>query len=67
MNEGWKCPNCGKAHAPDVKTCPDPRINPWSGYPMSEEALRPFRRCGCTSSAAVCNSTVCPYRVEITC
>lgn len=22
MSEGWKCPNCGGAHAPDVKTCP---------------------------------------------
>jgi uncharacterized OB-fold protein len=22
--QGWQCPNCGKAHAPDVKTCPEP-------------------------------------------
>lgn len=22
--EGWLCPSCGKAHAPDVKTCPEP-------------------------------------------
>lgn len=21
---GWHCPNCGRAHAPDVKTCPEP-------------------------------------------
>lgn len=21
---GWQCPNCGKAHAPDVSTCPEP-------------------------------------------
>ena len=21
MNEGWKCPNCGKAHAPWMSTC----------------------------------------------
>ena len=21
---GWQCPNCGKAHAPDVATCPEP-------------------------------------------
>lgn len=20
---GWQCPNCGKAHSPDVKTCPE--------------------------------------------
>lgn len=19
---GWKCPNCGRAHGPDVATCP---------------------------------------------
>ncbi len=24
MNEGWKCPACGKAHAPHVQTCPEP-------------------------------------------
>ncbi len=49
MLEGWSCPACGKAHAPDVKTCPEPRqvwppeVPPlaskpsWSG---SEAALR---------------------------
>lgn len=21
---GWQCPNCGKAHPPTVKTCPEP-------------------------------------------
>jgi hypothetical protein len=25
MLEGWSCPACGRAHAPDVKTCPEPR------------------------------------------
>lgn len=24
MDQGWKCPNCGKAHAPHVLTCPEP-------------------------------------------
>jgi hypothetical protein len=24
MTEGWKCPNCGKAHGPHVDTCPEP-------------------------------------------
>jgi hypothetical protein len=24
MLEGWSCPHCGRAHAPDVKTCPEP-------------------------------------------
>lgn len=22
VKEGWSCPKCGGAHAPDVKTCP---------------------------------------------
>jgi uncharacterized OB-fold protein len=22
--EGWKCPNCGKAHGPQMQTCPAP-------------------------------------------
>jgi hypothetical protein len=21
---GWQCPHCGKAHAPHVRTCPEP-------------------------------------------
>lgn len=21
---GWKCPNCGKAHGPQMQTCPAP-------------------------------------------
>jgi hypothetical protein len=24
MRSGWRCPNCGGAHAPDVATCPEP-------------------------------------------
>lgn len=23
MNEGWLCPKCDGAHAPDVKSCPN--------------------------------------------
>jgi uncharacterized OB-fold protein len=23
VRSGWQCPNCGKAHAPDVPTCPE--------------------------------------------
>ena len=23
MQEGWKCPNCGGAHAPWMPSCPD--------------------------------------------
>lgn len=22
--QGWQCPNCGKAHGPEVTTCPEP-------------------------------------------
>lgn len=25
---GWSCPNCGKAHGPDVQTCPDAAREP---------------------------------------
>lgn len=24
LAQGWQCPSCGRAHAPEVKTCPDP-------------------------------------------
>jgi len=24
VSEGWKCPHCGKAHGPQVETCPEP-------------------------------------------
>lgn len=24
LPRGWLCPLCHKAHAPDVKTCPEP-------------------------------------------
>jgi len=23
---GWSCPHCNKAHAPDIKTCPEPVV-----------------------------------------
>ena len=29
MNDGWKCPNCGKAHAPWMATC-DREFVTWS-------------------------------------
>ena len=34
MNEGWKCPNCGKAHAPHVQTCPEPAQQMGIPYPV---------------------------------
>ena len=32
--EGWLCPSCGGAHAPDVQSCPQPlapnrNLPPW--------------------------------------
>lgn len=24
LPSGWHCPNCGRAHAPDIATCPEP-------------------------------------------
>jgi len=39
MSQGWSCPNCGKAHAPSVQTCPEvatqpvaPTFAPWPIY-----------------------------------
>lgn len=28
MSDGWKCPNCGKAHGPHIDTCPAPASAP---------------------------------------
>lgn len=28
MADGWKCPNCGKAHGPHVDTCPAAATSP---------------------------------------
>jgi len=57
MNEGWKCPHCGSAHAPDVKTCPV--IWKPLGWPAWPD-------CGCPSNH-VCMSVACPRAVRITC
>lgn len=38
---GWQCPNCGKAHAPDVKTCPaPPKPKPESGWVRGQRTMR---------------------------
>ena len=34
MSEGWKCPNCGKAHVPTVLTCPEDSIYPTIPNPL---------------------------------
>lgn len=34
MRTGWMCPACGKAHAPDVETCPSAAgYQPFISYP----------------------------------
>jgi hypothetical protein len=53
-NQGWLCPKCNSAHAPDVKTCP----------------VRDFGMVtGCVCSAgheACCMETLCPRRMYFT-
>jgi hypothetical protein len=40
---GWSCPHCNKAHAPDVKTCPEPVVaDCWP--PVTTPTIRPH--CG---------------------
>lgn len=53
MQNGWLCPACKKAHAPDVKTCPEPL--PLAGF--TYEPSDPTR----TGQAYPATS---PYRVE---
>lgn len=44
MAEGWRCPNCGKAHAPSVMTCPEPAsaLYPPNGLPDKKLLARPY-------------------------
>lgn len=37
MREGWKCPNCGKAHGPHIATCPEP-----AAPELPEQAVPPY-------------------------
>lgn len=63
MNEGWKCPNCGSAHAPDVKTCPGapPVFIPsvWTSPPILPD-------CGCPLGNYTCMNVACPRRAQVT-
>lgn len=38
MDEGWKCPNCGKAHGPMVQTCPEPATPDFRSIVFTEPA-----------------------------
>lgn len=62
---GWSCPNCGKAHAPHIDTCPEPaQAAPWAyplwpehhpdkilGQPMGPWAPPPYTTCGLGAAA----------------
>lgn len=70
MREGWKCPNCGKAHGPHVDTCPEtvspiaapqPVIIPTITYQTPKLPL-----CGCEPGTA-CANVACPHRTVVTC
>lgn len=68
MNEGWLCPKCGSAHAPDVKSCP---LNGLMPFPMpmtpgSPIAVPVHMDCGCPNNH-VCMNVACPRRIQITC
>jgi hypothetical protein len=72
VSEGWKCPHCGSAHAPDVKTCPEAplEIPRWllerqRALPLGWPPAVPYD-CGCPANH-VCMSVACPRAVRITC
>lgn len=76
VGSGWQCPNCGSAHAPDVKTCPLPARLPSALLPMPFfPAQPPFNAappvtvdCGCpTHSGYVCMNAACPRAMRVTC
>jgi hypothetical protein len=60
INQGWLCPKCNSAHAPDVKTCPGGAA--FMGIPVQVAT-----DCGCCVGAeAWCLNTVCPRRMYFT-
>lgn len=57
INQGWLCPKCNSAHAPDVKTCPQS----FMGIPQVSMECQ----C-CVGAEAWCLNTVCPRRMHFT-
>lgn len=57
MQEGWKCPNCGGAHAPWMPSCPNaPQVRVGTGTTVSVD-------CVCMQGAELhCTQPVCPRR-----
>lgn len=53
-NQGWLCPKCHSAHAPDVKTCPSGQF----GLPSILN-----NDCGCPHSSGACMNAPCPRRM----
>ena len=78
MRDGWKCPNCGKAHGPHVATCPEIKGVKWPpvriGTPFRDRPDTPpfpyqtqkMPLCGCELGKA-CNNAACPHRTVVTC
>ncbi len=75
---GWQCPNCGKAHAPSVATCPEPPVRPQvvtvpdiHKLPTLPPGFMPVTMgcpvCGLGKNGEimgyVCNRSDCPTRV----
>lgn len=51
MNEGWKCPNCGKSHAPWLATCDQENVTWTTGFNCIHEYVNDTggdrcRKCG---------------------
>lgn len=74
-NQGWKCPNCGKAHGPHVNTCPGistpstiPGLVPYEPKyptypPVGIASKTNCSKCGIELSAVmgyVCSKNDCP-------
>lgn len=58
INQGWLCPKCNSAHAPDVKTCPQS----FMGIPVHVAT-----DCGCSLGyEAYCLNMVCQRRMYFT-
>lgn len=58
MPEGWSCPNCHKAHAPWVATCPELLVSTSVSVPTVW-----IKDCSCPPGH-MCASTACPRAVR---
>ena len=58
MMEGWKCPNCGGAHAPWMPSCPVTVTITSTPGPIQIQ----MADCGCPPSELPCPNSFCPRR-----